>query len=544
MVPRRLLILCLFLLSSFAALPAAAEDPPRPQVGRVSAADGIIALRQAGGEWADSGINDPVVAGMSVRTAPQGRAVLRIGPETIALAGASEAELAQLDASGTQIVLRRGRVGVHLSGLDPAHSMEIDIPQGGVWLLTPGDYDITAGDEHVPARVAVLDGRARFVGHGVDSAIGAGSADVLSGGETLASRVEDAAADDFTPWWRDAGGPADPLALRHVSPEMTGYEALDGNGSWETVDGYGAVWFPATAAADWAPYRNGHWRWAAPWGWTWIDDMPWAFAPSHYGRWAKIAETDPLAPSDPGTERWGWVPGKLVADPVYAPALVAFLGTAGVGLSYPDAAGPAIAWFPLAPGEAYWPSYTSELDAIRRINRGAVADVAAIGAAVDGEPPAAVVNGSYRNRPFARVVPRPVFAAGGPVAPSLIKLPERRLEVAPLLAGSPQIGPPAPHAAPPTQVAAAVNRAAIASAAGRLRSATRTLARVLAPRARAAAGHAAIVLHQRSASGRIRLAANSHWLNVRLRRPRLVPALARARPRLRLATAHRSPIRR
>src|SRR5207245_4336970 len=143
-------------------------------------------------------------------------------------------------------------------------------------------------------------------------------------------------------------------------------------------------WFPNTVPDGWAPYRVGHWRWIAPWGWSWIDDMQWGFAPSHYGRWAVIAEADELDPSAPGSARWGWVPGMRVADPVYAPALVAFLGTAGVGLSYPDATGPAVAWFPLAPGDIYWPGYTSDSDAIARLNESAVPDVATIEPGVNG----------------------------------------------------------------------------------------------------------------------------------------------------------------
>src|SRR5712691_5357358 len=493
------------LLSCLIGSPALADDSPLPRVGRVSAVDGTVALRPAGGEWADSGVNDPVAAGMSVRTAFQGRAELRVGAEIIALAAATELEVAQLDAGGTQLVLRQGRIGVRLSQLDPARSIEIDIPRGGVWLLTPGDYDITAGDERIPARIAVLDGRARFVGKGLDTAIATGSANLLSGSDPIAVGLDAAVADNFVAWWRSAAEhDADPPALRYVSAEMTGYEALDGNGSWETVAGYGAVWFPRTAADDWAPYRNGHWRWIAPWGWTWIDDMPWAFAPSHYGRWARIPQSDPLDPSDAGSERWGWVPGRLVAHPVYVPAAVAFLGTAGVGISYPDAVGPAVAWFPLAPGEAYWPGYTTDIDFIRRINDGAVPDFSAIGGGVipgtaastptdqvrgpsahgqpATEPPAGIVNGHYRNRRDARIVPRAVFTAGRPVASSLLQLPERRLDNAPLLAGSPQIAPAAPHAA---------MAASVPAASRRLAGAMRTLARILTPVGRANAAAAA-----------------------------------------------------
>ncbi len=551
MTGRRILIPCFFLLGLFASSPAQAEDPPLSRVGRVSAVDGTLALRPAGGEWTDSGVNDPVASGMSVRTAPQGRAVLRSGAETIALSAATELDLAQLDASATWLVLRRGRIGVRLApqtaaplvhgggvpGVAPARNIEIDIPRGGVWLLTQGDYYITAGDEHMPARIAVLDGRVRFVGKGLDTVIATGSANVLGGGDPVVASLDGAAADDFVAWWRPAGGAdADQEALRYLSAEMTGTAALDGNGSWETVDGYSAVWFPKTIPDDWAPYRDGHWRWIQPWGWTWIDDMQWGFAPSHYGRWARIPG------SDPGTGRWGWVPGSRVAHPVYAPALVAFLGTAGVGLSYPAAAGPAVAWFPLAPGEAYWPSYTSDLDAIRRINDGSVDDISTIGPALNGEPPADIVNGDYKNRRFASVVPRSVFTGGRPVAPSLLQLPGQRLANAPLLAGSPQIAPAPPRAATVASASGAAGRFAAATAP-RLARAMPTLARILTRRGRATAARPAILVRPAHARGSIALALARHsrWPGAHLARPRLIAAVASrtGHLRLRLAAAHR-----
>jgi hypothetical protein len=357
MTRHRTLIPWLLLLFFVTGSAARAEDAAQSRVGRVSAVDGAVAVRPAGGEWADSGVNDPVAVGMSVRTPAQGRAILRVGPETFALGPSSEVDLARLDAGATQIVLHQGRIGVRLPRLlpapsidgvfsiEPARSVEIDVTRGGVWLLTPGDYDITAGDERAPVRIAVLDGSARFVGQApgttIDTTIVAGSTNVLSAGASVMASLDGAAPDDFVGWWRSAStDQADARALRNVSPEITGYEALDANGSWETVEGYGAVWFPSALPDDWAPYRYGHWRWVAPWGWSWIDDMAWGFAPSHYGRWASIPEGDRSDPSlpvpeagPPGLaargERWGWVPGSRVADPVYSPALVAFLGTAG-----------------------------------------------------------------------------------------------------------------------------------------------------------------------------------------------------------------------
>src|SRR5437879_11163840 len=106
-------------------------------------------------------------------------------------------------------------------------------------------------------------------------------------------------------------------ASNYVSQEMTGYEDLDDYGRWRYVSDYGPVWIPASIPVGWAPYRYGHWVWIRPWGWTWVDDEPWGFAPFHYGRWAYVENG------------WCWVPGPVVVRPVYAPALVVFVGDQG-----------------------------------------------------------------------------------------------------------------------------------------------------------------------------------------------------------------------
>jgi len=110
------------------------------------------------------------------------------------------------------------------------------------------------------------------------------------------------------------------------------------------------VWTP-TVAVGWAPYRFGHWVWVEPWGWTWVGDEPWGFAPYHYGRWAFVGAA------------WCWVPGPVVVRPVYAPALVAFVG-GGFGIGV----GVGVAWFPLAPREVFVPWYRTSFGYVRNVN--------------------------------------------------------------------------------------------------------------------------------------------------------------------------------
>ena len=106
-----------------------------------------------------------------------------------------------------------------------------------------------------------------------------------------------ATANSFSDWWRNQDQGDAMAAAKHVSPLITGAEVLAANGKWESDDTYGEVWYPNNLAEDWTPYRYGSWRYLPPWGWTWIDDAAWGFAPTHYGRWARI------------NARWGWVPG-------------------------------------------------------------------------------------------------------------------------------------------------------------------------------------------------------------------------------------------
>jgi hypothetical protein len=423
-------------LTETEAVPAVEVSAPLPsdwsppsRVGQVRLVSGNLDVRvSSGSAWADAELNRPIFAGEALRTDARARGEIQIGATTINLSNASEIEIASLRDGATQIILSHGRIGLRLRPAGEKETVEIDVPQGGVWLLASGRYDIEAADGEGPLRVAVFDGTAHFAGAGVDKRIEAGQLAILTGAEGAnAASMGPTAADDFVAWCRDHDYDDTHLAAPYyVSRYMTGYAELDGAGIWKMNEQNGPVWFP-TQSADWAPYRFGHWSWIAPWGWTWLDDQPWGFAPSHYGRWALI------------DDHWAWVPGNYLARPPYAPAVVAFLGTPGVGLS--SAEGATVAWFPLAPGEAYWPSYSRDLDYVRSLNLGTVQNVAAIGVRADGEPPLETFNEDFANRLFATVIPRLVFTNGRQVAPARVSLPEKRLQDAPVLMASPQIAP-------------------------------------------------------------------------------------------------------
>jgi hypothetical protein len=166
------------------------------------------------------------------------------------------------------------------------------------------------------------------------------------------TNLPSASDDGFDRWAADRNRAEDrSIAARYIPREVVGYQELDRHGTWAQDPTWGAVWYPSAVASDWAPYRQGHWESIAPWGPTWIDDAPWGFAPFHYGRWAMTGA------------RWCWVPGPIGPKPVYAPALVGFVGS-----------GADRAWYPLAPGEVWRPVFDASPRYVRAANRYLVAD--------------------------------------------------------------------------------------------------------------------------------------------------------------------------
>ena len=430
-------LLSLTILTVFIAAPTLAQQAPPARVGRVSFVSGNLAFHTAGQtEWSAAAVNYPVATGGSLWTDADSRAEIRIAPNTIDMAGNTELDVAELDERVTRLGVPQGRINLHLRHLDQGQSFEIDIPRGAVQLLQPGYYDIDAGTQDQPARVAVFEGSAQFIGGGTDIPIKAGDVATLNGLSPVTASFEPAVADAFVDWCRSRDYDEKRLAAPyHVSPNMTGYVELDEHGRWDSAPGYGEVWYP-NVAPGWAPYTNGRWVWVAPWGWTWVDAEPWGFAPCHYGRWALIGDS------------WGWVPGAIEPSPVYAPALVAFVGGPGVGLYVSGAVGPQVGWFPLAPGEAYWPSYTADPSYIRSINRGSVGNIDNIQMMRNVMLPAQIANAQFANRRFATVVPQHIFAGAGNVASAALHPASSVVEHTPVTMRPPQVTPPPARSLP------------------------------------------------------------------------------------------------
>lgn len=329
----------------------AQEDPPA-RVGRVSLTQGQVSVSSEGEVANTALVNWPVTSDQTISTAPGARTELRIGSTAIRLDGDSALEIVQLDDEKLRLRLHYGSASIRVVNAEVAAGFELTTPQTRVLLQQPGRLRVDAERAQDTSSIRVFDGVAVVEGGGERLTVRSGRSAEMQG---LDLRMSQAVADAFDDWAALRDREADNVrATRYVPAEMTGYEDLDRYGSWTENSEYGSVWLPAVSSS-WVPYRDGRWTWVSPWGWTWVDNAPWGYAPFHYGRWVQL------------NNRWGWAPGRLERYPVWAPALVGWVGGAGWSIGVNNGS-IAQGWYPLSPYDRFVPGYRLSDRYLRRLN--------------------------------------------------------------------------------------------------------------------------------------------------------------------------------
>ena len=353
-----LLPLLTAMLLAFSTAAKADDDPPG-RVARLNFIQGSLSF-QPGGEndWVQANPNRPLTTGDNLWADQNSRGELHIGSTVFRISSQTGITFLNLDDRTVQIQLAQGSLNAHVRRLDGGDALEIDTPNLAFTVQRPGDYRVDVDPNGNTTIVTVREGEGEITGGGSAFHLDSRENATVSGTDQLTYDQGSAGGfDDFDRFCHsrdDREERAD--SARYVSRDVIGYEDLDDYGEWRNVPDYGNVWFPNRVASGWAPYRNGHWTWIEPWGWTWVEDEPWGFAPFHYGRWATVGGG------------WCWVPGPVVVRPVYAPALVAFVGGARFGLSLSFGGGGGVAWFPLAPREVYVPTYRTSVRYVQNVN--------------------------------------------------------------------------------------------------------------------------------------------------------------------------------
>ncbi len=340
------------------------QDDDQTNIGgtppRLSFMDGQVSFWRTGApDWVEAEINTPLAPGDQLYTGESANLELQIDQRAFVRAGANtQIGLENLESNYTQFKVTAGSVSLDIRDIDSTQTVEVDAPNAALLISHPGYYRIDVEGEHTSFTV-------RRSGEATITPPDGDSFQILSDEEatldgTGTPQISTYQAHEMDQWDQWGLSRTDELlnstSARYVSAGMYGVSDLDEAGNWRQDSEYGNVWVPDHVASDWVPYREGHWAWVDPWGWTWVDDAPWGYAPFHYGRWAKFGAS------------WGWIPGPLRVRPVYAPAMVAFVGGAGFGAAISIGGGAAVGWFPLGPREVWVPSYHVSAGYMTRVN--------------------------------------------------------------------------------------------------------------------------------------------------------------------------------
>jgi hypothetical protein len=329
-----------------AAQEADTADPQQTAMDRtpprLSFVDAQVSFWRPGAQdWAQAQVNTPLAPGDQLSTGSPGNLELQIGARAFVRGGANtQVGLENQEPDFLQVKVTAGQASFDLRAIEPGHTVEVDTPNAAFTIEHPGYYRVdVAGDR--TSFITRRAGRATVTTAGGEAVVIAASEEVVIEG-TASPQVASFVAPPLDAWdkWNYARTDAllDAVSARYVSPGTYGVDDLDQNGTWRVVPTYGPVWVPTAVPTGWAPYSTGSWTLDPSYGWTWVDTAPWGWAPYHYGRWVFV------------NGFWGWAPGPVVVRPVYSPALVAFFGGPGVGVSV-GIGGPLVGWVALGWGE-------------------------------------------------------------------------------------------------------------------------------------------------------------------------------------------------
>jgi FecR protein len=340
-----LLSLLLILFSITVTARAADDDEPdeydvKARVVRISLIDGEVNLKRNGNQdWERIRLNYPLVEGDTVATDKDSRLEIQFEARNfVRLSANSVLRIVTLRDEGIALSVLEGTATLRLAKFDRSREyFEIDAPKTTVAAEKTGLYRIDVPREG-RVRLTVRDGgSARIYSDTSGFALREGrSAELVVTGDNAGdweflAAVPDDAVDDWVNERERYLAQRSRYDVKYYDEYIWGAEDLEAYGDWGYTNDFGWIWRPrATAIADWAPYRFGHWTWVSPYGWTWVGYEPWGWAPYHYGRWVFH------------DNYWAWVPrSKFDRNRSWwRPALVAFV----LNISF----GNDVCWYPLS----------------------------------------------------------------------------------------------------------------------------------------------------------------------------------------------------
>jgi uncharacterized protein DUF6600 len=322
----------------------ALADDPIFRVARISLVEGEVSYRRANEsekDWFDATLNLPLEENDQLYSGSDGRAEIQLsGRNVVRISRDTNLRFTQFSPGAIQMALPIGSAYFRIDSLDkrqfevvdandpgvndPVY-FEVDTPTVAVTFVKEGVYRINVNEDG-STEVIVRQGQAEVYGEGIGTIVVNKDKRVEVEGREDHYRLDGLEdKDDWDRWndGRDNGlfsGAESSDSARYIPASVPGVYDLDNYGDWEDTPEYGRMWRPRGVADDWAPYRDGYWRWFPSYGWTWISYEPWGWTPYHYGRWAYVRD------------RWCWAPVVNIGPVVawrWRPHHVVFFGWGG-----------------------------------------------------------------------------------------------------------------------------------------------------------------------------------------------------------------------
>lgn len=258
---------------------------------------GVQIVNGTGVAFSQAELNMPVVEGMKLITAEDGRAEIQFEDGSVArVTPNSSVTLTQLSRNpdGTTVTVIEANAGLTYYELN-GHAGQYAV-RFGRDNVVPTDSSIFRVDLDNPeAEVAVTHGNVH-VSDDQNLAVDVHtnqSVQFDAQNPEEYQLVQSVAADTWDQWNSDRDEALAELDENATearastgSPDNPAWSDLDANGDWYNVPGYGMGWAPSGVGEDWDPYGVGSWGYYDGVGYTWISAYSWGWWPYHCGGWS------------------------------------------------------------------------------------------------------------------------------------------------------------------------------------------------------------------------------------------------------------------
>lgn len=298
------------LLAGFAAAQTATPPPPpadtpqdslqqpAPETNvravRLNSVYGSVKVLSDGQvDFQQADLNMPLVQGMKIVTADDGRAEIELEDGSVArVTPNSSITLTKLNRAGdgtaiTQIEADSGLTYYELDSRAGQYSVTF-----GPDTITPVDSAIFRVDlDSSPAQVAVMHGSVHAANdQGLEAEAQTDQTLQLNLSNPNEYQLEQSiTANSWDQWNSDRDQALAQVAANASASggdESPALAELDASGDWYDVPGYGTGWSPSGVGADWDPYGTGSWGYYTGIGYTWISPYSWGWWPYHCGAWS------------------------------------------------------------------------------------------------------------------------------------------------------------------------------------------------------------------------------------------------------------------